>query len=258
MIPFRQLLVVLLLAAAGAPAHAQSQSQSQSPSVATANTLVIVPAAGEVTHQNDEATATFSVEEQDKDKAAAASRVNSRMRAGMEVLRRADPQARLKTHGYYTYPVYPDDRPPPPGTLAKPRVPTAWRVGQSVELRTTNVAALEKTVAAAQRVLALNGLQFGLAPDTLRTLDDQRIAATYRNLNERIAAIARAMGRRLEDAVLDTVDFEASGNYGDGAQLQMAGARAKMAMEPAEVSEPSFEPGETTLQMRVVGKVRFK
>ena len=29
-------------------------------------------------------------------------------------------------------------------------------------------------------------------------------------------------------------------------------------MDAGDVSEPSFEPGETTLQMRLVGKVKFK
>ena len=48
------------------------------------------------------------IEEQDKDKTAAASRVNQKMKQGTEIIRREDPQAKLKTHGYYTYPVYPE------------------------------------------------------------------------------------------------------------------------------------------------------
>jgi hypothetical protein len=35
----------------------------------------------------------------------------------------------------------------------------------------------------------------------------------------------------------------------------MYAARARTAQE---IPEPSFEPGETTLQMRLVGKVKFK
>lgn len=247
----KQLFAVFVLATAAAQAPAQT--------VPTAGTLVIVPAFGEVTRANDQATATLMVEEQDKDKAAAASRVNAKMRDGMEILRKADPQAKLKTYGYYTYPVYPEDRQPQP--LSKPRQPTSWRVGQYVELKTTNLAALQKTVAAAQRVLALNGLSFGLTPETARALDEQRIAATYRNLNERIAFIAKAMGRPVTDAVIDTVDFEGSGNYARGDMAAAAPAPmmyAKRAMEAPEVAEPSFEPGETTLNMRLVGKVRFK
>ena len=46
----------------------------------------------------------------------------------------ADPQAKLKTQGYYTYPVYPEDRPLPNGQMPKQRVPTAWRVGQYLSL----------------------------------------------------------------------------------------------------------------------------
>ncbi|TFW13870.1 DUF541 domain-containing protein [Massilia arenosa] len=247
----------LVLAAATVGAHAQQ--------IPTAGTLVVIPAFGEVTHANDQATATLMVEEQDKDKTAAASRVNAKMREGTEILKKADPQAKLKTYGYYTYPVYPEDRPPMPLDATgkvKPRQPASWRVGQYVEVKTTNIGALQKTVAAAQKVLALNGLSFGLAPETEKQLDDQRIAATYKNLNERIASVARAMGRRVEDAVLDTVDFEGSGNYvrgetADGAAPMMAKAAFARAGAP-EVAEPSFEPGDTTLQMRLVGKVKFK
>jgi uncharacterized protein YggE len=225
---------------------------------ATSGTLVIVPAFGEVTHPNDQATATFLVEEQDKDKAAAASRVNQKMKQGLEIIRREDPQASLKTKGYYTYPIYPEQRPLPNGTVAKP-VPSGWRVGNYVEMKTTNLAGLPKTAAAAQKILGLNNLSFGLTPATLKKLDERRIAATYQNLNERIASIAAAMGRKTSDAVLDTVDFEGSGNYANQREDFAAAPMAmRMAKDSGQVSEPTFEPGETTLQMRLVGKVKFK
>lgn len=250
-----KILVLLACAATMSFAHAQSGVQ-------TAGTLVVVPAEGEVTQQNDEARATFMLEEQDKDKAAAASRVNLKMRQGTEIIRSADPQARLKTHGYYTYPIYSDEPVQPrAGNAAKPRQPVGWRVGQYLEVTTVNLAALPKTVAAAQKLLALNGLQFGLSDAATAKLDQQRIEASYRNLNERIAAIARAMGRRTSDAVLEVIDFEASGAYApqaDMARAKTMGLATASAREAAPVEEPNFEPGETTLQMRVVGKVKFK
>jgi hypothetical protein len=64
----------------------------------------------------------------------------------------------------------------------------------------------------------------------------------------------------VNDAVIDTVDFEGSGNYAGQAEaaapqmMRMSAKRADM----AEMPEPSFEPGETTLQMRLVGKVKFR
>ena len=241
-------------------AQAQAQVQPQATAPATSGTLVVVPAYGEVKHANDQATVTFAVEEHDKDKAAAAARVNRKMKEGTEIARRADPQAELKTMGYYTYPVYPEvpPMPQPASRAATKQVPIAWRVGQYLEVKTRNLDALPKTAAAAQKVLQINGVQFGLSPELEKRLDDQRIAATYRNLNERIVSIARAMGRQPSDAVLDTVDFEGSGNYAPEARAaapMMMRAKQDMA---EEMPEPSFEPGETTLQMRLVGKVKFR
>ncbi|MFC5474413.1 SIMPL domain-containing protein [Paraherbaspirillum soli] len=248
----RKLMLSSLLAAISLTAQAQT-------SVPTSGTLAVVPAYGEVKHANDQAHITFAVEEQDKDKSAAASRVNLKMKQGTDILKRQDPQAILQTRGYYTYPVYSEDQPQPRGNSNKLRQPIGWRVGQYLDATTTNLNNLPKTVASVQNVLGLNGLHFGLSDATSKKLDDQRIAATYQNLTERIASIAHAMGRNVSDAVLDTVDFEGSGNY---AQESAPAAKGMMmraaAMNEAAVEEPSFEPGETTLSMRVVGKVRFK
>jgi predicted secreted protein len=242
-------LLAIVLSAGLTAAHAQSSGAQ------TAGTLVIVPAFGEVRHPNDEARATLMVEEQDKDKATAASRVNQKMKQGVEIVRREDPQAVLKTRGYYTYPVYPDDQPRPMANKA--RQPVGWRVGQYLEVKTTNLDGLPKTIAAAQRVLALNGLYFGLTDATAKKLDAQRIEAAYSNLTERIGAIAKAMGRNPSDALLDTVDFEGSGAYAQQ-QEALAPKMMRAAADAAQVEEPSFEPGETTLSTRVVGKVRFR
>lgn len=227
------------------------------PAIQTSGALVIVPAYGEVRHPNDEARVTFMVEEQDRDKSAAASRVNQKMKQGTDIVKREDPTATFKTHGYYTYPVYADDQ---PKQNNKPRPPVAWRVGQYLELTTTNLNGLPKTVAAAQRLLALNGLHFGLTDATRKKLDEQSIAAAYKNLTGRIAAIAKTMGRNVSDTMLETVDFEGSGNYApkqDAVATTMA-MRSSPMQESAPVEEPSFEPGETILQMRIVGKMKFK
>lgn len=224
--------------------------------VQTTGTVVIVPAYSEVKQPNDEVRVLFMIEEQDKDKTTAASRVNQKMREGIDILKREDPQATLKTHGYYTYPVYSDDQ---PRQNNRPRPPVSWRVGQHLEVTTTNLGGLPRMTASAQRVLALNGLSFGLTESTSKKLDAKRIETAYANLGDRIVAIAKAMGRNPADAVLDTVDFEAPGAY---AQQEMQNSKAMRistaAAEVAPVEEPSLEPGETTLTMRIVGKVRFK
>ncbi|MGH8809019.1 MAG: SIMPL domain-containing protein [Noviherbaspirillum sp.] len=247
----RFLVCFLVLAASVNFALAQTPNLPQ-----TGGTLVVVPAFGEVKHPNDEARATLMIEEQDKDKAAAASRVNQKMKQGIEIVKREDPQATLKTRGYYTYPVYADE-PIQPRQSNKQRQVIGWRVGQYMEVITPNLSALPKTIAAAQRVLALNGLSFGLTEATGKRLEEQRIAAAYRNLTERIAAIAKAMGRNVSEAVLDTVDFEGTGGYAQQ-DVHAPKAMRSASAEAMHVEEPSFEPGETTLSTRVVGKVRFK
>jgi uncharacterized protein YggE len=254
---------LILAASLGLALNAQAQT-APAAAASTSGTLVIVPAFGEVKHANDEATVTFSVEEQDKDRAAAQARVNQKMKQGTEIVRRADPQAELKTVNYYSYPVYPEvpDNPQRPlATQAARRIPIGWRVGQYLEVKTRKLDNLPKTAAAAQKVLGITGIDYHLSPELTKQLDEERIAATYRNLNERVASIARAMGRKVNDAVIDTVDFEGSGHYaggqGEAAAAPMAMMRGKRA-DMAETPEPSFEPGETRLEMRLVGKLRFR
>jgi predicted secreted protein len=231
-------------------------AQAQASGIAA--TQIIVPAYGEVVQANDQAQATLMVEEQDKDKAAAASRVNQKMNQGISLLRQQDPQAKLKTRGYYTYAIYPEDQPHNNGVSAKLRQPIGWRVGQYLELTTTNLKALPQTIAAAQGQMALNGLNFSLSPAAAKQSDAALIDATYKNLTERMASIAHAMGRNPADLLLDTLDFEGSGNYAPNEAMPKAMMMRAAAPAQDSVAEPSFEPGETALTMRAVGKLKFK
>ena len=220
-------------------------------SIQTSGAQLVVPANGEITLPNDQAHVTLTVQEQDRDQATAASRVNQKMKQGIDIVKRQDPQAQLRTRGYFTYAVYADDA---QHNSNKPRAIVGWRVGQTLEVTTTNLEGLPKTVAAAQGVMALNGLDFGLTPASSKKLDDALIDATYRNLNERIVSIARTMGRNPADISVDTLDFEGSGNFVAAPKAMMMRAAAA----PEVVAEPSFEPGESTLNMRLVARLRIK
>ena len=136
---------------------------------ATSGTLVVVPRLSAKSHTpTTKPTCLLTVEEQDKDKNAAASRVNAKMKQGTEIVRSADPSAKLKTYGYYTYPVYPVK------TIRSARsrrtssaCRIGWRVGQMLEVKTTNLAGLQKTAAAAQKVLQINGIDLPPEPGEL-------------------------------------------------------------------------------------------
>ncbi len=110
--------------------------------------------AAEVELANDEAVANFFYEAQDADLTRAQSTVNQRVSDGTAALKRADPKAQVETSGYSSYPVY---------SSGSNRTITGWRVRQGVTVRTENLAALAKTVAAAQPTLALGGVDFRLS-----------------------------------------------------------------------------------------------
>lgn len=217
--------------------------------------VVTVTGSAELKIDNDQAMVSFFVEEQDKDKAAAASRVNQKMKAGTETIRKEDPQALLSTKGYYSYPVYSEDAATPAGQPRK-RVLTGWRTGQYLEVRTANLKQLPATAAAAQKIMALNGIQFGLSDAAIARAEKERIQAGYRNFSEKLGAITETIGKQTSDVVIDSLDFDGAANeiqrYA-AAPVMLRASRAE-----ATVSEPSFEPGITALTIRVTGKVHFK
>lgn len=250
-------ILMLSLALSLPLAHAQkitapAPAPMSSAPAANANangTVLIIPASGEVKMANDEAYLTFVVEEQDRDRAAASSRVNRRMKEGIALIQRLDPQAKLTTSGYFTYPVYPDD-----GGRTKARQPVAWRVGQSLTVTTKDLGSLPQTVARAQEKMALQSLHFGLSEAARRKLDHQVMEDAYRHLYQRIQSMASILGRKAAQAHLEQVDLAG----GDMARPYVAG-RMEMSMKDSgsTVEAPQFEPGETPVQMNITGRVRF-
>jgi len=246
MVRSRHLVLSLLLVASSFTAYAQT--------LQTSGAQVIVPASGEITVPNDQARANLMIEVQDQDKALAASHVNQKMKQGIDIIRREDPQAELRTRDYFTYAIYADES---QHLGNKPRAIVGWRVGQYLEMTTTNLTTLPKTIAAVQGILALNGLEFGLTPASSKMLDDALIGAAYQSLSQRIAAITRTMGRTAADVVVESVDFEGAGNNANHLLLPKAMMRAAAPAQETVV-EPSFEPGESTVSMHLVGKIRLK
>ena len=78
------------------------------------------------------------------------------MKQGIEILKREDPQARLKTRGYYTYPVYSAGNAPSPG---KPGQLIGWRVGQSEQRRRQGAQRAGDIGEPAQRDVAVAALE---------------------------------------------------------------------------------------------------
>ena len=208
----------------------------------------------EIKADNDQAVVTFFIEEQDKDKAAAASRVNQKMKTGTDLIKKEDPQAELSTRGYYTYPIYNDDV-KTAGQVAKHQL-VGWRSGQYLEVKTQNLKHLPVTAAAAQTVLALNGINFGLSDAAVAKFESARIAAGYKDFSDKVSMITHAIGKKADDVIIESLDFD---NAGTNIRPMMVAAPMMQRMKAAApVEEPSFEPGYTTLSIHLIGKLRLK
>jgi len=235
----RPLLAIVAIAlAASVPAIAQQQSLPLLP----AGTLVLMTGAADVELSNDEAVASFFYEAQDADLTRAQSVVNQRVGEGTAALKRADPKAQIETSGYSSYPVY---------SSGSNRTITGWRVRQGVTVRTDNLAALPKTVAAAQPFLALAGIDFRLSKAAREKVEAQLIQLAIGNLNLRFTAAWQSMGVPVNRIRIEEINFSVR----EAGLPQPMMMRATMASDA--VTPQTFESGRSIERLTVTGKARF-
>lgn len=225
-------------------------AQLPPPAAATAprgeGTLVVMPGQAQLQRANDEALLSFFVEVQDADPARAQSLVNQRLAQGSAALRRADPQAQLESAGYQTFPVYSNTKDAPPRRVA-------WRVRQSVNLRTTALDALARTVQAGQGSMTLGSVVFSLSRAAREKAEAELIALAIANVRARIAAAAQSLAVPSAQVRIEELSFNPRGDAGPMPMMAMRAA-APLA---DELALPSFAPGQTTESLAVVARVRF-
>jgi predicted secreted protein len=223
---------------------APALAAAQAPAPLVDGTLVLIGGTAAVEVANDEAVANLYVELQDADLARAQSLVNQRVAEGVAALKRADPKATLETAAYSSYPIYSRDG---------GRKIVGWRVRQSVTLRTTELAALPKAIAAGQQQLALGGIDFRLSRAARERVEAELIQRALANLNARVAAAAQAL-----DVPKSRIRIEEL-NFGVPSQERppiVPMARALVQSAEA-VAEPQLDAGRSMQQLNVTAKVRF-
>jgi len=229
-------------AIAAALSIAPAQAQPQPPAQRGEGTLLLMTGSAAVEIENDEALAQFFFEAQEAELPRAQSLVNQRVADGVAQLKRGDPKALVETAGYTTYPVY------QPGTQRKL---IGWRVRQNVSLRTGDLAALPRAVAAAQPYLALAGIDFRLSRAARTKVEAELIEQAIANLNDKVAAAARALKVPPERIRLEELNFGV-------APPPMPRMRAEMMASSAPpVEEPQFDAGRSLQQMTVTGRARL-
>jgi uncharacterized protein YggE len=235
----RPMVLAGLLSVLAAPVFAQSQVAPR-----FEGSLIQMTGQAEIDVANDEAVANFFVELQDADLARAQSMVNQRVAEGVAALKKGDPRAQVETSGYASYPVY----------AAEPaRSIVAWRVRQSVILRTSQLDALPRTVAAAQKHIALAGIDFRLSRAARERVEAELIGRAIASLNARVAAAAQALAVPPARIRIEELNF---GVPGHERPPIVAFARAA-SMTADRVEEPALDAGRSTQQMTVTAKIRF-
>jgi predicted secreted protein len=220
------------LAAAQAPASAPRGE----------GTLLLMTGSSAVEVDNDEALAQFFFETQEADLPRAQSLVNQRVAEGVAQLKRADPKGLVETTGYTSYPVY------QPGSQRKL---VGWRVRQGVSLRTSDLAALPRAVAAGQQHLALAGIEFRLSRAARAKLEAELIEQAIANLNDKVNAAARALKVPAERVRLEELNFGVVPPPVPRMRAEM------MASSAPPVEEPQLDAGRSVQQMTVTGRARL-
>lgn len=238
----RPLTAIVAAAAIAAVLASASSFAQQAAAQRGEGTLLLMTGSAAVEVDNDEALAQFFFEAQEAELPRAQSLVNQRVADGVAQLKRADPKALVETAGYTSYPVY------QPGTQRKL---VGWRVRQGVSLRTSDLAALPRAVAAAQQHLALGGIDFRLSRAARTKVEAELIEQAIANLNEKFAAAARALKVPAERVRLEELNFGV-------APPPIPRMRADMmASAAAPVDEPQFDAGRSLQQLTVTGTARL-
>ena len=166
-------------------------AMSATQAFAAAETALVVPSTPSVAVtgaatgivQNDRMQASVRVESENASPAAAASDVNARMAKALARAKSA-PLIDAKSAGYSTWQTWEKGR------------PSKWKVVQSLQLTSTDFAAMAALVSRLQDEdgLVVSGMSFSISPDTRRKAEDALTREAIRSWQQRAATAAEALG----------------------------------------------------------------
>jgi len=187
---------------------------------------------------NDWITAVVGTSDEDSDAARLADRVNQTMDWALGVAKKAK-GVTVKSGGYSTQPVHDKD-----GKIAR------WSASQDLILESSDVDAVSELVGKLQSKLLLRGISFSVAPETRRKHEDSLIGEALKAFQERAKSVSAGLGAR--DYQIVSLSIQTPGG---GGPVPMY-ARAEMMMD--KVAAPSFESGQSTLQVRVDATIELE
>ena len=188
---------------------------------------------------NDWIIAVVGTTDEDSDAARLADRVNDTMDWALGVAKQAK-GVTVKSGGYSTQPVHDKD-----GKIAR------WAASQDLYLESGNVEAVSELVGKLQSKVLLRSIAFSVSPETRRKTEETMIGDALNAFTERAKKITGGLAARDYEIVAISIQTP-----GGGGPMPMY-ARAEMAAMD-KVSAPSFESGQSTLQVRVDATIEIE
>ena len=187
--------------------------------------------------ENDWATARLSVVQEGRDAGVVAAEVNRVMATA--VTRAKDTQGiEVSTGSYVTHPVHDD------GRIVR------WRAFQELRLETADVDALSELVGDLQGSgVTLSGIDFSVAKETRRALEDELIGEALATFRARAGAVAEGLGFGAWSLIALSIGQE-------GAPRPFLVRRQESRMMSMASSAPTLEGG--TSEVRVVVDVTIE
>lgn len=186
----------------------------------------------------DRLQAELRVEASGPDSRAVQDEINRRMGTALAKARKA-PALTVQSGGYSVYREQPQ------------KGPEVWHASQSLAFSSKDFDAVLKLSGELQNDgLAMSGLRFFLAPETLRAAQSELTAQALSGLRDRAGEVAADLGMSVAQYKEITV-----GNAGEGFEIRRP-MMAKAAMEPgAPIAPPDAEAGESTISLTVQAEV---
>jgi predicted secreted protein len=195
--------------------------------------------------------ASLRIDHEAADAAAVQAHINSVMQKALEQSKSVK-GVDVSTGGYHVYQY--QDGPIPRDGAQNTKPVIRWRGSQSLELQSTESAALLKLVGALQESgLVMNNLSYALSPAAADAAKDSLMEKALEKVQARAARAAKALGQ------VDTKLLELNVDTSDTSIPQYPMMRG-MAMEAAAKSmdAPSAEPGTSDITLTIHARVLLK
>lgn len=224
------LLGVALLLSQLAPAQAAEPA-----------TLLNLSASAQRELPNDQLNATLYIQERQPQAAQLADKLNRTLNRA-----KADaagyPKVTISSGNYNSWPSYDKN-----GKI------NGWQGRADIRLHSRDFTAAAELIAQLQKYMLLEGVQFSVADSTRKATEQTLIPEAIAQLQHQAAAAGKALGKQ-QQQVRELTIGESQPNM----PPMLMRAKAMTADAAAEVATPEWQPGNSTIQLNVSGRIELQ